>query len=309
MSKYKSIIQAIIVLFLLIFSPRVSYATTNTAVVLSALDRLGTAYPELYKELLNLPEVKDNPASNKDALEKIALLGLSKENKPVIDGLLNEGLKTKRKYCTPLQALLWLAYEKNIDECKQLLNRPLNSILINAWTDTSESKNFSSERWKDFNEVTYRLNSPQIISIYLQNRFSYSYRWLEFEGVKSAKELFNLCKGACYDYALFSTYLLKKNGYDNAWITAVKFNRLINGLSGHVGNIYQDPKDSLYYCMNTGSIFGPFKTSNDAMMQIFSYGSSSSREKVKLNGYTTLEFDLNKGIYKKSFPYFLFFYF
>ena len=72
----------------------------------------------------------------------------------------------------------------------------------------------------------------------MQLRFSYSYKKYEQEGVKSANELFKDRKGACYDHALFASYLLKKNGYENAWGIVVKFDRKKdNFYFGHVGAI------------------------------------------------------------------------
>lgn len=307
MIKFKFILQIFIVLFLIIIFSMNSYSTMKDKENLSATEQLKIVYLELYQELLKLPDLKENTVRNRNALEKIACLGLSNENKTVFEVILDEGLKAKRKYCTPLEALLWIAYDRNFDGYNPLSDYSLNSLILNAWTTTLTSRNFSSKRWKDFNEVTDRLNSPKIIAIYMQKRFSYSYKKWEPEGVKSAKEIFKDGKGACYDYALFASYLLKKNGYDKAWGTAVKFDQLVdNFYNGHIGNIYQDPKDNLYYSMDfsaTGyAVYGPFNTIKDAANHICYIGSKGGRAHSK--EYTTYEIDLAKGRYIKALPYF-----
>lgn len=273
------------------------------------LQKLKIDYPELYKELLKLPELKDNTDRNKDAIEQIACLGLSNENKRAFELILNEGLKAKRKYCTPLEALLWIAYDdKDFNKHNPLIGDTftVTSLIQDAWTTTSTSEYFSSKRWSNFDEVTDRLNSPQLIALYMQKNISYSYTPYEKEGVKSAKEIFKNKKGACYDQALFASYLLRKNGYDKAWGTAIRFDKLVDDFyGGHVANIYVDSKDNHYYSMDFGhvgyTVYGPFATLEEAAKHICYAGSQG---KANLKSYKCYDISLTEGKYIKTADYF-----
>ena len=223
--------------------------------------------------------------------------------------MVNEGIKTKRKYCTPLEALLWIAYDKNIDKQNPLsdVNFEVSSLITDASTTTSISNNFRSSGWRNLNEVSDRLNSPSLIGIYMKLNFSYSYTPNEKEGVKSAKQIFKTKSGACYDHALFATYLLRKNGYDKAWGTSAFFKRTVDGLAGHVANIYQDPKDKHYYSMDFGAngigyiSYGPFASIEEAAKKISLGG---SRGMSSLKKYKCFDIDLNNGKYIKKSYYF-----
>lgn len=313
----KKIIGLIMILFALFkmcsFDNSTKKAITskpkNSSIYSNTMNELKIIYPELYNELLKLPEIKENTDKNKNAIEQIALLGLSSKNKSAFESMLNEGIKTKRKYCTPLEALLWIAYDKNIDKQNPLsdVNFEVSSLITDAWTTTSTSKNFRSSSWRNLNEVSDRLNSPSLIGIYMKLNFSYSYTPYEKEGVKSAEQIFKSKSGACYDYALFATYLLRKNGYDKAWGTSVVFKQAVEGYGGHVANIYQDPKDKHYYSMDfdvdgIGYIsYGPFTSIEEAAKHI-SFG--GSRGVSSLKKYKCFDIDLNKRKYIKKLDYF-----
>lgn len=275
-----------------------------------SMEELKTSYPELYQELLKLPELKDNTYKTNKAAEQIARLGLLKENRQAFELILNEGLKAKRKYCTPLEALLWIAYDENLNEHNPLIQDTftVHSLIIDAWTNTTISQSFSSKSWSNFNEVIDRLNSPQLIAIYTKYNLSYSYIPHEKEGVKSVREIFKDKKGACYDYALFASYLLKKSGYDKAWGTSVRFDKIVNGFyGGHVGNIYIDPKDNHCYSMDFGTygggyvVYGPFTSLEEAAKHICYVGSGG---KAGLKAYKCYDINLADGKYIKTTDYF-----
>lgn len=223
--------------------------------------------------------------------------------------MINEGLSEKRKYCTPLQGLFWIACDRNINKDNPLIGNQftVEALLEDAWTNTKTSKYFSSEKWKNFEEVTDRLNSPQLIALYMKFNVSYSYTPNEKEGVKSAKEIFTAKKGACYDHALLASYLLKKNGYNNAWGTSVSFDKIVDGFyAGHIGNIYENPIDKQYYSMdfNEGGYYyvhGPFNSVEKAAEKICSIGSWG---KAALKKYQCYEINLDKGTYIKISDYF-----
>jgi len=130
MIKFKFILKIFIVLFLIIIFSMNSYSTMKDKENLPATEQLKIVYPELYQELLKLPDLKEDTVRNRNALEKIACLGLSNENKAVFEVMLDEGLKAKRKYCTPLEALLWIAYDRNFDGYNPLSDYSLNSLIL-----------------------------------------------------------------------------------------------------------------------------------------------------------------------------------
>jgi hypothetical protein len=267
-----------------------------------ALEQLEVAYPELYQELLKLPDLEERDAKDTEAMEDIAYLGLDADYKTAFELMLDEGIKSGRKYCAPLQALLWIAYGNEFDGYNPLRDFSLARLVSEAWKTTSTSENYASERWLSFDEVTDRLNSPQLIAIYMQNNFSYSYVRGEAEGVKSAEYIFNDKKGACYDHALFAAYCLKKNGYDNAWGVRVRFDRMVRGwFIGHIGCVYQDPKDNLYHCMDFGiigyTVYGPFNSIEEAASHVCSVGSWGE---AGLVSYSLHEIDLETGKYKTT---------
>jgi hypothetical protein len=269
------------------------------------LAQLRAAYPELCQELLKLPDLQETDDRNIEAIDDIAQLALDAKNKPAFESMINEGIKDKRTYCTPLEALLWVAYDKEFDGFNPLNNYSLTNLINCAWGNTTASKNFASEKWLNFAEVADRLNSPQLIAIYMQNNFSYSYTSGEPEGVKSAQQIFSDKKGACYDHALLVGYCLKKNGYDKAQGMAVKFDRRVQGylggyFTGHITCVFQDPKDSLYYIIdnNGGSrVHGPFQSLESAAECACRLGSGGE---ASLASYSLHDIDLETGEYETT---------
>jgi hypothetical protein len=263
------------------------------------LEQLKIDYPELYEELLKLPDLQQIDEIDDKAIGKIAYLALQPENKDYFESIFNEGIKDKRKYCTPLQALLWIAYDKKNDDKLAIKYIPITSVINDAWKNTTTSQNFASERWQDFDEVVDRLNSPKLIEIYMQNNYSYSYTQGEAEGVKSAEQIFKDKKGACYDHAVLAGYCLKKNGYDKAQGMFVRFDRQVQGyFLGHIVCLYQNPKDSLYYIIDNigGSrVHGPFesikKAAENACIR-------ASRGQANLLRYSLHDIALVTGKYK-----------
>jgi len=266
------------------------------------LKQLKVAYPELFQELLKLPDlVEETDAKNDEAIEDISYLALAPKYKTTFESMLNEGIKDKRECCAPLEALLWIAYDKEFDGLNPLTNYSLSNLINDAWSNTNTSKNFTSERWLNFAEVADRLNSPQLIAIYMQNNYSYSYIRGEPEGVKSAQQIFRDKKSACYDHALLVGYCLKKNGYDKAQGMAVKFDRRVGGyFTGHITCVFQDPKDLLYYIIdnNGGSrVHGPFQSLESAAECACRLGSGGE---AGLTSYSLHDIDLETGKYKTT---------
>jgi hypothetical protein len=266
------------------------------------LKQLKVAYSELFQELLKLPDsVEETDTKNDEAIEDIAQLALDPKYKTSFESMLNEGIRDKRNYCTPLQALLWIAYDKEFGGYNPLTDYSLAKLMNDAWRNTTTSKNYTTERWLNFAEVADRLNSPQLIATYMQNNFSYSYTRGEAEGIKSAEQIFKDKKGACYDHALLAGYCLKKNGYDKAQGMAVKFDRRVGGyFTGHITCVFQDPKDLLYYIIdnNGGSrVHGPFQSLESAAECACRLGSGGE---AGLASYSLHDIDLETGKYKTT---------
>jgi hypothetical protein len=69
-------------------------------------------------------------------------------------------------------------------------------------------------RWTDFNEVTERLNAPELIDYYERNRFHYvDWKSLPSPSV-SPEYVFEHNKGECVSITGFTVYCLLKGGYE-----------------------------------------------------------------------------------------------
>lgn len=98
---------------------------------------LSAKNPLLANELGKLPEIQDGIFDNeKIALEQIVLLYERYPNK--FDDAFNEmykiGLPGHRKYCSPLQALFWLAEDKNLSD-EYINEYSLPKLLGTAWKE------------------------------------------------------------------------------------------------------------------------------------------------------------------------------
>ena len=269
------------------------------------LEQLEIDYPELYLELLKLPDLQQIDENDYKAIGKIVYLALKPENKDYFESMLNEGIKDRRKYCTPLQTLLWTAYDKKNDDKLAIKYISIADLIKDAWKNTTTSQNFASAKWQDFDEVIERLNSPNLIQIYMQNNYTYSYTPGEPEGVKSAEQLFKAKTGACYDHAVFVGYCLKANGYENVQGMALNFDNLVRGyFIGHIVCLCQDPKDSLYYVVdNVGisKVYGPYESIDEAAK---SACTRATLGKANLKRYSLHEIDLQTGKYKTTWTLF-----
>jgi hypothetical protein len=225
--------------------------------------QLEVAYPELYQELLKLPDLKEIDDKDNEAIEDIAYLALNPNYKPAFESMINEGIKDKRKYCTPLEALLWIAYDKEFDRDNPLQDYSLGKLMDDAWENTTASKNYTSEKWQDFDEVVDRLNSPRLVSIYMINNIAYDYEEAASVPHRFAppRDTFLRRKGICNEQARFALYCLLNNGYDYDNFEA-KENAActlgidIDTLRGHDVCLFKEK--SLFYTIDNGAIHGAF---------------------------------------------------
>jgi hypothetical protein len=250
----------------------------------NALTELSSAYPDLYQELLKLPDLKEMDDKNVKAINSIACLALSPEYKPAFEAMLNEGIKDKRKYCTPLEALLWIAYDGEFNDDNPLEDYSLTALINEAWKNTSTSDNYKSERWQNFDDVVDRLNSPTIVAQFVVYNVAYdteeAKRMNETNVARwaSPKETFKSKKGVCNEQARFSLYCLLQNGYyyDSFELHKDRSASCLGTSTlrewGHVTCLYTD--NGLFYVIDTTLamgklISGPFSSieqAADAMM-------------------------------------------
>ena len=174
-------------------------------------------YVQLAKELRKLPELS-NPTvipnstdpRTLDAVQHIvnSVLSASPSELNALRSMFNEGIPTKRKFCTSLQAWLWVAYDGQ--EYNPLKTYSLNELLTEAWLRSSISNRFNSTRWKNFDEVVDRLNFPSLISFYVARNINFEF----YVGYgRSARDVFARKEANCADYATFQLYCLLNNGF------------------------------------------------------------------------------------------------
>jgi hypothetical protein len=241
----------------------------------SLLDLIEAEYPELYEELRLLPDLEEIDEKDNAALADIAYLALNPDNKPVFEDMLDEGVREERKYCAPLEALLWIAYEKDFTEYNPFENYTLKRLLNTAWQTTDISFDYDTEKWQDFDTVVDRLSSPPLISLYMRNNFNYDIEeaeeiYLSRSGpAVPAEKTFETKIGTCGDMSRFALHCLINNGYeyasfkteDNAAAMVGIF--LSTGEIGHAICLVKDKGE--FYAIDNGLFRGPFPNEETAI--------------------------------------------
>ena len=185
---------------------------------------LESIYPEVADEMGKLPDLGQITIENVEATEDILDLSCNPENSTFFEAILNEGIRDKRKYCTPLQALVWLAYDEEEFITTSVSLLVPSSLIWLAWVDTSTSQNYASDKWRDFDKVVDRLNSPNMVSVYIIDcipysmerhdffvKYARSLNWLSL--TMTPKEVFEKKIAVCQDHSRFALYCLIGNGY------------------------------------------------------------------------------------------------
>jgi len=226
---------------------------------------------ELATELGKIPEFADNEIGEGDlkGLKNFTQYYLNSNSKTEANfkEILNVGKREYRKFCSPLQAAFWLAEKGEIekfglDRCWYghglLTLTKLDTLFQLAWCGYQE------EKWKDFDTVVDRLNSPELISIWMLDNLKFVYH----PGGKpySPQYFFKIRKGDCKDYAAFATYCLRRNGYKNAR-TVTKPTPHDSG--GHWFCVYTE--NAKFYAIDNGRIVGPKTSYGELIKTIKSY--------------------------------------
>lgn len=196
----------------------------------------------LTEELKKLPELKRG-LNEKGVLALSRIVSLYTEStnfeiKQVIDRMLAIGKKERRKFSAPLQALFWVAEEKELPlnenplkihskEKYRGFNKNLGedeeviTFVYNIWR-----KNYDTDKWKDPNEIMDRLNSPHLFDLFFRDNIAYDFdkheaakidrRYNENWGsyLQSAKLTIKKRMGICQDAANMAVEILTKAGYD-----------------------------------------------------------------------------------------------
>ncbi len=169
--------------------------------------------------------------------------------------MLDVGIKDKRAYCIPLEALKWLAEKHEFKEgSKSYVNDPLSNynlqgLIFAAWEFREE------ERWGDFKRVTNRLNSPELLASWIRDNLKYIPDPPRGR-IQMPRETFRKKGGDCEDWAIFADYCLSKAGY-NSYIISVMF---------HSVAVYKTD-EGIFVIGDTARrwemIYGPFKSDQE----------------------------------------------
>jgi len=244
--------------------------------------------PEIYDELLKLPDLSMEKYSRIDekdleAVEDILVLADNPKYRAVIESMLNEGIRDERQYCALLEALLWIAYDRDFDSPvdNPLENYSVGKLLDAAWKDAATSKRYQSDKWEDFDEVANRLNSPVLVSTYMQINFRYDHQlWGKMLATgkliyEYPRTVFEKRSGVCSGQAGFAFYCLLNSGYkfDNFDLFAGK--KAACGLGANNPQTYQIghvvclfTENDVFYTIDSNfnnSIRGPFSTIEKAV--------------------------------------------
>ena len=166
--------------------------------------------------------------------------------------------KNDKKY---LEKLIIINYKHQ----PRIFNRKAQVIIKEV---KSENKNL---RWEDFNIVTDRLNSPELLDYYERHVIRYKNVYGYGEGPEEARRVFTNKYGHCAQITAFTVYVLQKAGYEaRRYIVA---NRALMSPKGNYHRACLFIVKGEKYIMDNGRIL-PL-----GIVRFEDYGSSESRKK------------------------------
>jgi len=119
------------------YPPRGSENDENFLEVKSILAEISSQNPLVAIELGKLPELQDGVTSEeRKALEDVAQIYNTNPDvfNEAFEQMYRVGLPETRRYCSPLQALFWLAEDDELNEQNDpLINYSLENLLNSAW--------------------------------------------------------------------------------------------------------------------------------------------------------------------------------
>ena len=130
------------------------------------------------------------------------------------------------------------------------------------------SRNFMSDQWKSFDDVVDRLNSRDMISIYMEDQLPWGYSGSAAHGYwwKYPEETFKDKCGHCYDLSAFALHCLAKNGYTNAKILFVRCGALNQDSSGNGHAVVVQDEGTRFYTIDNGWIRGPYSAIDEVIV-------------------------------------------
>lgn len=219
----------------------------------SGFSELSTSNPLLAQELSKIPEIQDG-ISDEDAkaLERICLF--YQKNQKAFDSAFEQmyevGKPEVRKFCTPLQAMYWLALDDRLEQI-DISKYTLFGLLNEAWYKPGFEYD-GKGRWDDFSDVTERLNSPELVDYYEGRNFTYK----RVSGAgKNPRYIFKNKKGECWLYTSFSVYCLRKGGYQARAIRVIHGQSRVAGGPNHVACEFIDKDGKEYVLDNSISAY------------------------------------------------------
>lgn len=265
-------------------------ATLNK--VQNLLNTLSTCNPTLAHELGKLPDLHDGISNEEIGAIRVLIdlykMGASNFDK-VFEQMYKIGLPDVRKYCSPLQAFFWMAYDSDIEEIKKQLNVCLTELPIDRdwpFLESYETEyllpndwHFSDQKkWSDPKSIIDRLNSPELLEYWLMQNFKYD--WDRFNprrahnAPQSAEKTIRRKKGVCHDAAYLAYVCLKRAGYDVTTLNVWYSKQATRGGGGHavcVIKMKQIDEDVYYIVGDTnapGFIVGPIESIKAAAKRI-----------------------------------------
>ena len=218
------------------------------------IDRIGKEYsPRLAEELKKVPEVINGYNwSIVEALEDILSLKeiSTPKNMKNLSGYFEVGLPEYREFCTTVRSLVWLAEKDEFSKS----NNPLDYSGLKIFKKAFKKSVIGEEILKDFDKVTDILNSPTLVSFYIQRNILYSRGRIN---ILSPYQVFKYKTGHCHEQSLFAAYCLERAGYDAVLVRAWSPVWTL----GHTVVAYHD--DGKLYKLDTSrglGIVGPFKS-------------------------------------------------
>jgi len=143
----------------------------------------------------------------------------------------------------------------------ELSRKHSNAFEYKLAVQSSDNKQKNEARWRNFEIVVNRLNSPELVSYYTARNFIHDDNRLYIP--QSSEETFYLNGGVCRHWAAFGTHSLVKAGYHVKNLT-VWWGSGWN--SGHTISVLKD-RNGFYWNViddrTPGLIKGPYKSNHD----------------------------------------------
>jgi hypothetical protein len=249
-----------------------TYSQQLSDYYLNEIDKIN---PELGKEIRKVPDFKTANVKSVEALEDVLGLAGNPKYKTAFDKMLNVGIKEKRKYCSPLEGLEWLAEDMDFDN---KYNNPMENYMLELFMGRAWKRPVHDIDSWSFEEATDRVNSPELCAIFdktVMNFVSYGgEKYSPREAFESEGKEVN-----CADHARLNEYFLVKNGYEKYTSNSKKSNSCCvlevvfdkfspEGTNAHDVCLYTTNEGKIYYIDVRGAIRGSFETAKDAAMNI-----------------------------------------